>query len=53
MGYKKKKDGEGAKQGIEAAGLKVSYEKLLLNDEEDANAWWNGLYIAVVRKTND
>lgn len=44
---------EGAKQGIEAAGLKVSYEKLLLNDEEDPNGWWNGLYIAVVRKAND
>lgn len=41
---------EGAQEGInECEGL-VTYEKLMLNDEEDASAWWNGLYILVVRK---
>jgi len=38
----------GAREGINAAGLKVSYEKIILNEQEDPNGWWNGLYIVVI-----
>jgi len=41
---------EGGRAGIDAMGGKIVYEKMLLNDTEDAGAWWNGLYIVVVRK---
>lgn len=40
----------GAKQGIANAKLTVLYEKILLNAQEDADQWWNGFYIAVVKK---
>ena len=40
----------GAKEGFQEAGLEVIYEKLLLNDLEDADQWWNGVYIVVVRR---
>tara|TARA_R110000851_G_scaffold18423_4_gene57968 strand:+ start:14741 stop:16411 length:1671 start_codon:yes stop_codon:yes gene_type:complete len=40
---------EGAREAInECEGL-VTYEKILLNSEENPNEWWNGLYILVVR----
>ena len=41
---------EGVQEGINACDGLVTYEKLMLNDEEDPSAWWNGLYILVVRK---
>ena len=41
---------EGARAGIFESGGNITYEKLMLNDQEDPNAWWNGLYIVVVRK---
>lgn len=40
----------GAEDGIEESGLKIIYNKLLLNDVEDSTMWWNGLYIVVVQK---
>lgn len=40
----------GAKDGIIQSGLKIRYEKILLNDVEDAAQWWNGVYILVVEK---
>ena len=40
----------GAQEGINACEGLVTYEKMLLNDEEDPTAWWNGLYVLVVRK---
>lgn len=40
----------GARAGIDAMGGQIVYEKLMLNDQEDKGAWWNGLYITVVRK---
>ena len=40
----------GAKEGFQEAGLEVIYEKLLLNDLEDGDQWWNGVYIVVVRR---
>ena len=39
---------EGARQGINSINRLVSYEKILLNEQEDASAWWNGLYIVVL-----
>jgi hypothetical protein len=40
----------GATAGIEKAGLTIFYEKKMLNDIEDKDMWWNGLYIVVVKK---
>ena len=44
------KNVEVTKQFIEYNGLKVLYERELLNDQEDINMWWNGLYVVVVSK---
>ena len=41
---------DGAREGINASGLKVHFEKLMLNEEEDPNGWWNGVYIVVISK---
>jgi hypothetical protein len=41
---------EGAHEGIANAGLNITYSRLLLNDIEDPEEWWNGLYIIVVNK---
>ena len=40
----------GAKEGMKQSGLEVIYEKLLLNEMEDPDQWWNGLYICVIRE---
>lgn len=40
----------GARRGIQEAGLEIIYDKIFLNDQEDTNAWWNGFYIAIVKK---
>jgi predicted O-methyltransferase YrrM len=40
----------GAREGLNAVGAHVVYEKLILNSEENANEWWNGLYVMVIRK---
>ena len=39
------------KQFIDDAGLKVLYERELLNDQEDVDMWWNGLYVTVLSKS--
>ena len=41
---------DGARAGINAAGLTASYEKIILNEQEDPSGWWNGLYVVVVNK---
>jgi len=41
---------DGAKKGILDAGLEIIYEKILLNDLEDPDMWWNGFYLAIVKK---
>jgi predicted O-methyltransferase YrrM len=41
---------DGARAGLESVGAKITYEKMILNEVEDPNAWWNGLYIVVVLK---
>ena len=40
------------KRFVEAMGLKVLYERELLNDQEDPEMWWNGLYVTVLSKSN-
>ena len=40
------------KRFIEAMNLKVLYERELLNEQEDINMWWNGLYVVVLSKSN-
>jgi hypothetical protein len=40
----------GANRGIEQAGLTPIYSKLMLNSIENPTAWWNGLYILVVKR---
>ena len=42
----------GAKAGIEQAGLNILFEKIILNDLEDPEQWWNGVYIVLVEKNN-
>jgi hypothetical protein len=41
---------DGAQIGLRQAGLSVKYEKIILNDQENSEQWWNGLYIVVVEK---
>ena len=41
---------DGAKKGIADAGFEILYDKILLNETEDATMWWNGFYIAVINK---
>jgi hypothetical protein len=43
---------QGAQEGIRQAGLEIMYEKIMLNEVENPNMWWNGLYITVLKKTN-
>jgi len=40
----------GAKRGISNSGFEIIYEKILLNEEESGEMWWNGFYLAVVRR---
>ena len=41
---------EGANEGIEDMGGKITYKKAILNSEENSSEWWNGVYIAVITK---
>ena len=41
---------DGANFVLEELGAKVTYKKLMLNSEENAKEWWNGLYILVMEK---
>lgn len=41
---------QGAEAGIDEAGYVRLYSKLILNDIEDKDMWWNGLFIVVVKK---
>lgn len=40
----------GADEGVARAGLEIKYSKILLNQPENYDEWWNGLYILVVSK---
>ena len=39
------------KNFIDAFGLKILYERELLNEQEDVDMWWNGLYVVVLSKS--
>ena len=39
------------KRFINATGLNILYERELLNDQEDVDMWWNGLYVVVLSKS--
>jgi predicted O-methyltransferase YrrM len=41
---------QGVDEAIRAINVDVLYSKVVLNDQEDINAWWNGFYLLVVRK---
>ena len=41
---------DGAMAGIESSGLTIQYDKKILNNIEDKNMWWNGVFIALVNK---
>jgi hypothetical protein len=41
---------DGANFVLNELGAKITYKKLILNSEENAKEWWNGLYIIVVNK---
>lgn len=40
----------GAMDGLIDSGAQISYQKLILNEEEDVSQWWNGVYILVIKK---
>ena len=40
----------GAVTGLQECGAHITYEKLMLNSEENSREWWNGLYIVVINK---
>ena len=39
-----------AREGIKRVGRNILYSKIMLNDVESENHWWNGLYITVTAK---
>ena len=41
---------DGALEGLAECGAQITYQKLMLNSEENVREWWNGLYIVVIRK---
>ena len=41
---------DGAKEGIADSGLEILFDRIILNEQEDEKMWWNGFYIAVVKK---
>jgi hypothetical protein len=41
---------QGANRGIADMGGKVVYKKIILNEQENVDEWWNGLYIVVIKK---
>jgi len=41
---------DGARSGIIKSNFDILYEKILLNEQEDPNQWWNGVYIVVVKR---
>jgi predicted O-methyltransferase YrrM len=41
---------DGAREGIEDAGLTILYDKIIENDIEDDSQWWNGLYLVIIGK---
>jgi len=41
---------DGTINAITDAGGRITYKKLILNSEENKTEWWNGLYVAVIRK---
>ena len=44
---------DGAREGIQRIGAEIAYEKMLLNEEEDPEGWWNGLYVVVIQKAEE
>jgi len=42
----------GAEDGIAKAGLETLFKKIWLNNQESKEQWWNGFFIAVVKKIN-
>ena len=43
---------DSARKGAKLAGLNIVYDKIILNDIEDPEQWWNGLYVMVIKKEN-
>ena len=42
----------GALKGLEESGFDICYQKIILNELEDSEQWWNGLLVMVVRRKN-
>ena len=40
----------GAHEGIKESGFEIIYEKMILNEIEDPDQWWNGLLVTIVRR---
>jgi predicted O-methyltransferase YrrM len=37
-------------KALEDNGAQITYQKMMLNSEENIQEWWNGLFIAVIKK---
>lgn len=42
----------GAEDGINKAGLEITYKRIWLNNQESKEEWWNGFFLAIVRRIN-
>jgi Methyltransferase domain len=41
---------DGVMAGLEESGAQITYQKLMLNSEENSREWWNGVFVVVIRK---
>lgn len=41
---------DGAENGLSRIGFDVVYRKIVLNDIESSDEWWNGLFVVVVKR---
>lgn len=40
----------GVEQGLANSGLKIKFSRLITNEQESSEEWWNGIYILVIEK---
>lgn len=41
---------DGARHGIQQAGFTILFDKIWVNSVESKDEWWNGFYLAVIKK---
>ena len=40
----------GAVRGIAESGFEIVYQKIILNEIEDPDQWWNGVFVTLIRR---